>query len=80
MKITDTHGLQVYHRHTLHKIVGVIYFEDAFGKFMISLQMRTDNPISFDFFIYEVNNDSDGKNICLTLAQAFESIQKRTKS
>eukprot|EP00800_Vazella_pourtalesii_P016533 TRINITY_DN4800_c0_g3_i1.p1 TRINITY_DN4800_c0_g3~~TRINITY_DN4800_c0_g3_i1.p1 ORF type:complete len:208 (+),score=51.83 TRINITY_DN4800_c0_g3_i1:279-902(+) len=80
VKITDTHGLQVYHRHTLHKIVGVIYFEDAFGKFMISLQMRTDNPISFDFFIYEVNNDSDGKNICLTLAQAFESIQKRTKS
>ena len=44
---------------------------------MISLQMRTDNPSCFDFFIYEVNSESDGKNICLTLAQAFETIQKR---
>ncbi|KAI6649486.1 hypothetical protein LOD99_11851 [Oopsacas minuta] len=79
VKITDTHKLQVYHRHTLHKIVGIIYFEDAFGKYMLSLQMRTDNPICFDFFIYGVNNESDGKNICLTLAQAFETIQKKLR-
>ena len=77
IKVTDTQKLQIYHRHTLHQIVGILYFEDAFGKLFLSFQLQTSKPILFDFFIYEVANEAESKNICLAMAQAFECIHKR---
>ena len=48
---------QVFVRHALHKIVGVVYYRDSYNNEMIAVKIGRPEPNKFDVYIYQCEDE-----------------------
>ncbi|XP_065833683.1 integrin beta-1-binding protein 1-like [Oscarella lobularis] len=77
MKVMDCFSKQVHMRHPLHRIASIIFYEDGFGKNMLAFKIGAAEEEIYDCYIYECESEKHAKDICLTLAQAFDAVYQR---
>eukprot|EP00118_Oscarella_pearsei_P025777 m.308756 g.308756 ORF g.308756 m.308756 type:complete len:232 (+) comp44686_c0_seq1:46-741(+) len=78
MKVMDCFSKQVHMRHPLHRIASIIFYEDGFGKDMLAFKIGGCDEEAYDCYIYECESEKHAKDICLTLAQAFDSVYQKS--
>jgi hypothetical protein len=78
MKVTDVQKQQVHMRHPLHHIAGIIFYEDGFGRNMLAFKIGEPRNEKYDVYIYECESERHAKDVCLTLAQAFDAVYQKS--
>jgi hypothetical protein len=82
IKVMDTRKQRIFARHALHYIINITYYEDTYGKHMLAVKVATttsDRQQRQELHIYEANDESQAKDICLTLGQAFEAVHNNLR-
>lgn len=82
VKVTDEKKQRVFSRHPLHCIANITYYEDTYSKHMVVFRTGQPKPGKNDLnelYVYQCNDESQAKDICLTLAQAFDAVHNKIK-
>eukprot|EP00731_Ephydatia_muelleri_P031545 Em0023g52a len=79
VKVMDIKRQRVYVRYPLHAIANIIYYEDTYCKHMVAARIIKSEEMVCDISVFECKDESQAKDICLTLAQAFETVFNRVQ-
>jgi len=51
---------QVFVRHALHKIVGIVYYRDNYNNEMVAVKIGRPEPNKYDVYIYQCEDEVTG--------------------